>query len=340
VTDSGQFGGGKMRQFGDRMRQFGDAPGGGMPGDSQHCAECEAMLTDALDGTLSAADQARFDQHAASCKPCGQLVADARRGAAWLELLRNPAPEPPADLLERILAQTSWAQIHGDAGSIVPGAMHHAAVAPLPFAPAMGGGTAMAPGSSRVIAFPQKTFAAVRRSGFGQIVLQPRLAMTAAMAFFSIALTLNITGIHPTALRAADLEPSSLRRDFFSANARVVQYYEGLRVVYELESRVHDLQSAQDTDPDSPAGSEAAPATAPAQPAAQPAPIPNAAPADKQPGARQHDRGKASANPRTSRREDPMAPRRMVVAETLRPGSLGNERHAHMHHAHVDGRLA
>jgi hypothetical protein len=296
------------------MRQFGDRPGGGLPGDGQHCAACEAMLADALDGRLSAEDQATFDGHAASCEPCGQLVADARRGAAWLELLRTPAPEPPADLLERILAQTGWPQIHGEAGSVVPAALHPAA----PF----GGGAALVPGSSNVIAFPRQTFAAVRRSGFGQIVLQPRLAMTAAMAFFSIALTMNITGVHPTALRLSDLQPNNLRRDFISADAHVVQYYEGLRVVYELESRVHDLQAAQDTD--SPTGSEAAPAgdSAPAQPVAQPAPIPNAVPADKQPGTTQHNRSKAPANPRTSRREDPIQTRRIVVAEALRP-SIG-----------------
>ena len=68
--------------------------------------------------------------------------------------------------------------------------------------------------------------------------------MTAAMAFFSIALTMNLTGVHLQDLRASDLKPSSLKRDFTSANASVVRYYEGLRVVYELESRVHDLESA------------------------------------------------------------------------------------------------
>jgi len=90
-------------------------------------------------------------------------------------------------------------------------------------------------------------------------MLQPRLAMTAAMAFFSIALTLNLTGVRLQDLRASDLKPSSLKRDFYSANARVVQYYEGLRVVYELESRVHDLQSASDND--ATVGSKTAPAS-------------------------------------------------------------------------------
>ncbi|HEV2618318.1 MAG TPA: anti-sigma factor [Acidobacteriaceae bacterium] len=329
MTDSGQFGG-KGRQFGDRMRQFGDQPGGA-PDDSQHCAECEARLADALDGTLSAEEQARFDAHSAGCEPCGQMVADARRGAAWLELLRNPAPQPPADLLERILAETGWSAIPGAAGSVVPAALLHPpqGMAPAPFAQGLGVGAALTPGPGRVLAFPRQTFAAVRRSGFGQIVLQPRLAMTAAMAFFSIALTMNITGIHPTALRLSDLQPSSLRRDFFSADARVVQYYEGLRVVYELESRVHDLQSAPDDDTGAPTGNGAAPAAsdpAPAQPAAQPArPNPNAVHPGSRPESKPRVHGKADENPRASRRDDLFETHRVVVAEMLPPrGSSGS----------------
>ncbi len=79
-------------------------------------------------------------------------------------------------------------------------------------------------------------------------MLQPRLAMTAAMAFFSIALTLNLTGVHLDQLKAADLRPANLERNLSDANARAVRYYENLRVVYELESRVRDLQRANDND--------------------------------------------------------------------------------------------
>ncbi len=99
-----------------------------------------------------------------------------------------------------------------------------------------------------VLPFRRRMAAAVRANSFGQIVFQPRFAMTAAMAFFSIALTMNLTGFHPTSLRASDLRPSSLQRDLIDADARVVRYYEGLRVVYELESRVHDFEGASDND--------------------------------------------------------------------------------------------
>jgi hypothetical protein len=181
------------------------------------------MLADAVDGVLSAEDQQFFDAHIAGCGPCEQLLAGARRGAAWLEMLRTPAPEPPPALLEKILAQTS-------------GTMPLA----VPMQPAM------APGYTNVLPFPRRAAAAMRGSGFGRIVFEPRLAMTAAMAFLSIALTMDLMGVNPMELRARDVSPSGLHRTFAQLDARVVQYYEGMRVVYELESRVHDFQNVQE----------------------------------------------------------------------------------------------
>jgi hypothetical protein len=137
--------------------------------------------------------------------------------------------------------------------------------------------------------------------------------MTAAMAFFSIALTLDLTGVRLQDLRASDLKPSSLSRDYHTANARVVRYYEGLRVVYELESRVHDLQSVSDGD----TGQVAAPV-----PAAQPD---QTQPAGQSPAGKQEQEQKKPGsvpasgptsgpafgpqqNPGTSRRESPGQP--------------------------------
>jgi hypothetical protein len=168
----------------------------------------------------------------------------------------------------------------------------------------------------------------MRRSAFGQIMLQPRLAMTAAMAFFSIALTMNLTGVRLQDLRASDLTPSSLKRDFYSTRTRVVQYYGGLRVVYELESRVHDLQSAQDVD--APAGSQGtAPSSAQPQgqtPAGQPAPAnQNSAP---QPNGKQPEQRKPAPSPGSSRREEPLPSRRSLVAEWQGGRNAGRQEHA------------
>jgi len=311
VADSKQFGNPKVLQFGDKAA-------GNKPGDG-HCAECEAMLADALDGTLSAADQELFDTHMAACGPCSQLLADARRGAAFLEMLRTPAPEPPAALLERILAQTS--------GTALTGALHFGV--PIPAAqPGHIGVAALTPAQAvpgAVLPFPRRAAAAFRASSFGQIMLQPRLAMTAAMAFFSIALTMNLTGVHLEDLRASDLKPSSLRRDVANAHASVARYYEGLRVVYELESRVHDLESAQDNDT-APAINQSAPAgvsqpgnpARPAQPGSSQQPDRQKAaprPDSNQPGGGgQPGRKQFAPTPYFSRRED-LQNRRLLVAD-------------------------
>ncbi len=74
------------------------------------CAVCEAMLPDAVDGALSAAEQQAFDRHVATCVECSAELAAAKRGAAWLAMLKGNAPEPPPALLERILAGTTWQQ--------------------------------------------------------------------------------------------------------------------------------------------------------------------------------------------------------------------------------------
>ncbi len=93
--------------------------------------------------------------------------------------------------------------------------------------------------------------------------------MTAAMAFFSVALTLSMTGVQLKDIRLSQLSPSSIERAFFSANAAVVRYYDNLSVVAELQSRVRGLQSDSNSDTD----------VAP-QPPAAPTPQPNAAPAE------------------------------------------------------------
>jgi len=335
VADNRQFGSPKVSQFGDRNP-------GGQPGG---CAECEANLADALDGTLTPAAQASFDAHMAVCPACAQMLADARRGAAWLELLRDPRPEPPAHLLERILSQTAGRQTAAVAELQLPGAIvapiPGAIVAPIP-APLYGGAAPLPAGYApaamgKLIPFRSRFTSAVRASSIGQIMLQPRLAMTAAMAFFSIALTMNLTGVRLQDLHASDLRPGSLKRDFYSANARVVQYYEGLRVVYELESRVHDLQSASDND--APAGASTGVQTtrqaSPNQPAAQPGPAnpKGTPPADgSQPGQSQPARKKAPPSPGSSRREDLTQSRRLVAATRDRK-SLSNPTNARVERA-------
>lgn len=202
------------------MNQFGAQNPGSRAG-GMGCAECEAMLTDAIDGLLTPEQRARFDLHLLGCEDCAMAYEDAQRGAAWLEMLKSDRPQPTADLMARILAQTSGAQMAQPA--------YVAAVEPV-MAP---------PIAARIRAW-------FNLKHLGQALLQPRLAMTTAMAFFSIALTMNLVGIRITDIKASDLTPSNLKRSLYQTNARVVRYYDNLRVVYELESRLGELRRNDD----------------------------------------------------------------------------------------------
>jgi hypothetical protein len=195
----------------------------GEPGRTLRCDEWENLLADALDGTLSAADQAAFTRHQNECALCAQIFKETDQGKAWMRYL-TVEPEVPAGLLGKILARTSE----------TPGAGIQPGVA--------------VPGRT----LPARPWRRVMLPAFRQ-VLEPRLMMTAAMAFFSIALTLNLTGIKLTQLRAQDFQPARLRanlsRTFYSTNEQVTKYYENLRVVYEMESRVRELRRATAAEP-------------------------------------------------------------------------------------------
>jgi hypothetical protein len=184
---------------------------------SPACGLWETLLADALDGLLQPEDEATFTAHMAVCPACTALFEEARRGREWLEFL-SPEPEVPAGLLDKILAQTGPGQVAGY--GLVTGPSNV-----LPMVPAW-----QRPGF----------VARVRRFA------EPRLLMTAAMAFFSIALTLNLTGVRVTSLRLADLRPSAVRsfmeRRLTMASTPIIRYYDHLRFVYEVESRMRELR--------------------------------------------------------------------------------------------------
>jgi hypothetical protein len=281
------------------------------------------MLTDVLDGTLSPADQATFDLHLVGCISCADMLADARRGAAWMEMLKSPRPEPPVSLLERIIAQTSGQAEKDAKPAIVLGPTDYlrtpAPVTPntllgrptLVPSPALAG-AAIPYASTNVLPFRTRITTGLR--SFGQTMLQPRLAMTAAMAFFSIALTMNLTGVRLSQLRASDLKPSSILRSCYEAKAKVVRYSDNLRVVYELESRVRDLQRSSDDEGATGSSGSTSTPTNQSDPAK---PNQNQQPGDQKdqkPGSQQPDQKQTSPrpNPGSSRRETPGGNIRLV----------------------------
>lgn len=215
----------KFNQFGNRQTN------------PDHCAECEAMLADALDRSLLPEDQARFDRHLATCPDCSLMFADAKIGAELLATLNEERPVPSSALLQRILTTTGPAtELPAMPQNTLlswPVTVPAAASFPMGY-------------QAPVLPFRQRLRNALRPQTIASTLAQPRLAMTAAMAFFSIALTLNLTGVRLTELRASDFTPSNLQRSFYNTNARVARSIDNLRVVYELESRVRDLQRGDD----------------------------------------------------------------------------------------------
>ncbi|HEY5381537.1 MAG TPA: zf-HC2 domain-containing protein [Acidobacteriaceae bacterium] len=215
------------------------------------CAVCEAMCPDAVDGTLNEAERRVFEGHVSGCAACAKELEEAQRGAAWLGMLKGHTPEPPAALLAKILAETTGVESLSRAASVNPlmrdEAAHewdtqsrgewgtqdigNPAVVPVREA---------APGWALSSVW-RKTVAAFRVEN-ARATFQPRMAMTAAMAFVSLALTLNLTGVRLGNLRAASFTPAAVRRAVTDASASASRSFQSLRVVYQVESRVSELR--------------------------------------------------------------------------------------------------
>jgi anti-sigma factor RsiW len=72
------------------------------PDAEMSCKELVELVTDYLDGALSAEDRARFEAHLTECPWCVEYVTQIERtaalvGATWQDLEREPAV---AELLE------------------------------------------------------------------------------------------------------------------------------------------------------------------------------------------------------------------------------------------------
>jgi Putative zinc-finger len=179
------------------------------------CTEFEALLTEALDGTLHGTRLAEFEAHQRSCDACAALSSGAAAGMHWLKGLEDV--EPPKNLVHNILAQTIGSIPETSARPLPTGEgwidKLRARVAPM-FAPLM----------------------------------TPRFAMSFGMAFFSITMLANVIGVRASDLKHVDITAKGLQKTYYSTQARVVRYYENIRLVYEIESRVRDLRRAATPD--------------------------------------------------------------------------------------------
>jgi hypothetical protein len=175
------------------------------------CVEWEALLADALDGTLHGTTLAGFEGHQQSCPVCGEQYREAVAGMHWLKGLEEV--EVPRNLVHNIMVHTVGAQ-------------------PV----------------------PREKAAKEDDNWWGRLkgrlapvfapVVTPRFAMSFGMAFFSITMLLNIAGFHIADLKHVDLSAKGIQKTYYTTEARVVRYYENIRLVYEIESRVRDLRRA------------------------------------------------------------------------------------------------
>ena len=178
------------------------------------CAEFDALLNEALDATLTGPKLESFQAHARVCAVCGPLLAEADAGRRWLKSLAEV--EPPANLVHNILVATTGYE------------------------------------SKRVaVRDPVQRLRGLTQSRrwlrpvFAPVLAmsrQPRFAMSFGMAFFSLSISLSLAGVKVSDVRHVDLRPSAIKRTYYETTGRVVKYYENIRFVYEIESRVREFK--------------------------------------------------------------------------------------------------
>jgi len=176
-----------------------------------NCAELDQLLCDYIDGTLDVAQKAAVEEHLAHCGACAELARDA---AAAVKFTGRALPvEPPPELITRILFEISNERERS--------------------------------GSQR----------GSLRALFGRLVepvLQPRFAMGMAMTILSFSMLARFAGINIRQLKASDLEPTKVWTSFEDRAhrgwTRAVKFYESIRLVYEVRTRLRELTEAETAD--------------------------------------------------------------------------------------------
>ena len=196
-----------------------------MPEERKHgieCTEFEALLSEAMDGVagqsqLSAERKESFEAHRRVCAVCGPMFADVQAGQRWLKALALEEVETPVYLVHNILAATT---------GVVSTRTEAAGRSATPFKERL-----------------REKWDSIFAPAFA-FVRQPRFAMSFGMIFFSFSLGLNVMGVKPADVAKIDLRPTALRHAYIDAQIKVVKYYDNIRFVYEIESKVRELKRA------------------------------------------------------------------------------------------------
>lgn len=186
-----------------------------------NCAEFEILLCDAVDGTLRGQQQAAFEAHRQSCASCNELAADVIGVTAFIGRVADV--QPPKELLTKILFETAGSKAgktNANSGWLEP----------------------------------------IKQ--FLRPVLKPRLAMGMVMTILSVSMLAQAFGLEPRQLKASDLDPVRIWAGVEDTThrhwSRLVQYYENIRVVYEIQSRLKEWADQQEQDRQSQAKEPAA----------------------------------------------------------------------------------
>jgi hypothetical protein len=148
------------------------------------------------------------------------MLAEAEAGHNWLKGL--PEVEPPASLITNILASTSGV----DTQRLRTSASQR---------------------QSR-ISWWEQVQASFLEPMLGMI-RQPRFAMSFGMAFFALSVGLTVAGVKPADLREVSLKPSAVRHSYYNTQARVVRYYDNVKVVYQLQSMLNEFRRTAPAEP-------------------------------------------------------------------------------------------
>jgi hypothetical protein len=175
------------------------------------CTDFEVRLSDYVDGSLAGSERAALEAHTERCAQCRELLDDVSLAVSFMARTADVAP-PPA-LITRIVYHAPQGRIHDDA---------------------------------EYRGFFSRTF-----SKWVQPALQPRVAMGMAMTILSFAMLGRCTGVQIQQIKPSDLNPkliwNGLEDKAYRSWDRTIKYYENLRVVYEIETRLQDIRRQENS---------------------------------------------------------------------------------------------
>lgn len=177
------------------------------------CNQVETLLCDYVDELLTPGEVAALEAHLHSCSSCMETVADIRLAMKYAQ--EAGAVDVPVGLINRILEQTS-----GQTPAGVPKWRH------------------------RFTGWWDRAVSPLIRPA-----LEPRFALSMAMTVISFSMLARMAGLDVSRIEMSDLQPARIIKKVgvgvHKAGSAATNYYENLRVVYEIQSQLQILREDQ-----------------------------------------------------------------------------------------------